>query len=239
MTFVPHKIQWTHEKAGRLWAYYSQNPAYDNQYFGALCGRYVVARADKLIGLKNLRRLLDFSCGRGDVIGHCLKHMAAGSEVHGVDVSAESVEVVNRKFHGQPGFAGATVLRDYPLPFDDGSFDLVLATEVVEHVDDEVLEKMLKECRRLVSDRGFILITTPNEEDYAANEVLCPDCGCIFHRWQHLRTWNTRLLAETVERSGFRTVYCKGHAWGHFVRELLGRLGLIKKWGILYIGKPN
>jgi SAM-dependent methyltransferase len=45
------------------------------------------------------------------------------------------------------------------LPFPDASFDLVLATDIIEHVDDDVLA--LGEIRRVLKPGGRVLVTVP------------------------------------------------------------------------------
>ena len=49
---------------------------------------------------------------------------------------------------------------DGPLPFDDGSFDVVWTTEVIEHVADTA--RWLSEVRRVLVPRGRLLLTTPS-----------------------------------------------------------------------------
>ena len=35
----------------------------------------------------------------------------------------------------------------------------------------------------------------------------CPDCGCIFHRWQHMRSWNLDSLQKCMSTAGFITYH--------------------------------
>ncbi len=45
------------------------------------------------------------------------------------------------------------------IPFPDGSFDLVLVTDIIEHVDDD--KQALREVRRVLKSNGRALITVP------------------------------------------------------------------------------
>ncbi len=45
------------------------------------------------------------------------------------------------------------------MPFDDGSFDLLLATDVIEHLDDDVAA--LAELRRVAAPGARLLVTVP------------------------------------------------------------------------------
>lgn len=47
-----------------------------------------------------------------------------------------------------------------PLPFADGSFDLIWCSEVIEHLEDP--ERSLAELRRVTRPGGAIILTTPN-----------------------------------------------------------------------------
>src|SRR3989344_4267979 len=47
-----------------------------------------------------------------------------------------------------------------PLPFADNSFDLIWASEVIEHLDDPA--KTVAEFRRVLKPGGEMIITTPN-----------------------------------------------------------------------------
>ncbi len=94
--------------------------------------------------------MLDVGCAEG----YFMKVVGArfGAEVWGVDLSTTALA----KAHALYGFpvAAAEAAR---LPFADGSFDLVISTEVIEHVLDPDL--MVAEMRRV--SRGLVLVTTP------------------------------------------------------------------------------
>jgi SAM-dependent methyltransferase len=119
----------------------------------------------------------------------------------GIDQSPESVATVNSRFGGNNRFRGAfSDSRELP----DGFADTVFVVEVVEHMDDRSLERLLAEARRILKPTGHLVVTTPNEENLRKAEVMCPECGCIFHNMQHLRSWSSKSLAEYLGRLGFR-----------------------------------
>jgi SAM-dependent methyltransferase len=74
--------------------------------------------------------------------------------VCGLDFSEESIRWCARK--GLPPVHKGDVRR---LPFGDNSFDLVLATDIIEHVDDDTLA--VRELRRVLKPSGHALITVP------------------------------------------------------------------------------
>jgi SAM-dependent methyltransferase len=106
------------------------------------------------------KRVLDVACGVG--YGSAALACVADS-VTGVDVSSEAVEAA-RATYTQPNLTFETAPAQ-ALPFDDASFDLVVAYEVIEHLDD--WEKLLAEARRVLAPGGQFVVSTPNKEFYA------------------------------------------------------------------------
>ena len=84
------------------------------------------------------------------------------------------------------------------LPFDDSAFDYVVASEVFEHLSDVSREASLVEIFRVLRPGGCLLITVPYDEDLALGEVVCPDCGKIFHRWGHQKSFTLPSLKEEL-----------------------------------------
>jgi 2-polyprenyl-3-methyl-5-hydroxy-6-metoxy-1,4-benzoquinol methylase len=99
-------------------------------------------------------RVLDLGCGDGALSG--VLSGVAGSVV-GVDVAEAAVRRARAR-HPQLTFAMAPV--DGSLQFDDGSFDVVWSSEVIEHVADTA--RWLSEVRRVLVPRGRLLLTTPS-----------------------------------------------------------------------------
>ena len=67
----------------------------------------------------------------------------------------------------------------------DQSYDLVLCSEMLEHLNDATYAGALGEFNRVA--RRAILITVPNRELMREHMGLCGDCGSKFHIWGHRR----------------------------------------------------
>jgi SAM-dependent methyltransferase len=78
------------------------------------------------------------------------------------------------------------------IPLADLSFDLVLSTELLEHLEDSVFEKTLREFPRI--SRRYIIITVPNNENLEKYLLKCPGCGYEFNRSYHLRYFSKERL---------------------------------------------
>jgi SAM-dependent methyltransferase len=99
-------------------------------------------------------RVLDVGCGAG---AFSALAAASGASTTGVDVAEAALE---RGRLAYPGLDFRRVPFDGPLPLEDSSFDLVWASEVIEHVADTA--PWLSELRRVLAPGGRLLITTPS-----------------------------------------------------------------------------
>lgn len=208
-SYAPHRVGWTPEKVGRFWDFEASNDAARGSYFSAHAGRAIVERVDSDHGLAR-RRVLDFGCGRGDLLAHLFDRGIAAS---GLEFSTESIAETQRRFEGQSLLGGLTAAETLPTGLADGSFDAVLLIEVLEHLLPDQLEPTLAEVARLLAPGGIVVATTPHDENLAGDEVCCPDCGAIFHRWQHQRSLTPSSIAALFAPHGFRTVTAEPVDW--------------------------
>ena len=199
--FHRHEIEWTDEKVARFWDYSSSNPEYENSYFSKVVGDLVLDEVRRIIPLNG--RILDFGCGPGYLME---KLIARGIPVEGVDFSEDSIAATNKRLSGTPLFRGAHHSPRLPIDQRDDSYDALFLVETIEHILTPLLEPTLVELNRLLKVGGKIVITTPNRENLDANKVMCPDCGCEFHRIQHVHTWSAVALSALMKQFGFRTV---------------------------------
>ena len=237
--FAEHEVVWTPEKVSTVWNYYGSEPAYRTVFFAHRVGHRVARFIDRRIKLDRMRRILDFGCGRGDMIAALLKRVGQGQELYGLDFSERCIAEVEERFSQARGFAGARCVERLPSSFDDHFFDLIVSTEVVEHLEDEPLDEMLHECFRVLRPGGFLVVTTPNDEDLAAARALCPDCGCVFHPWQHVRSWTEASLRAKIEGYGFDTFYSAAVSWGPPLVRWATVFKLATKWGLVYVGRKS
>jgi hypothetical protein len=55
----------------------------------------------------------------------------------------------------------------------------------------------------VLKPNGKLIITTPNNEDLDFSTNFCPDCGCIYHKYQHIRTWSSDSLNNKLNEYSF------------------------------------
>lgn len=198
--FGEHPIAWDNEKVSRLWNYYSRTPPYSEVYFSRTFGRQILERSG--LALDEPIDVLDFGCGPGFIWEH-LRQLEARWQYTALDFSPDSVAKVREKANGHPCFKGAHHLGSLPSSLPDAYFDAVLLVEVVEHLDDEHLNGTIWEASRLLKPGGVVVITTPNEEDLSQSRRFCPECGAVFHEWQHVRSWSVDSLTAYLKQHGF------------------------------------
>jgi SAM-dependent methyltransferase len=122
--------------------------------------RYAFARR-----LAHAKRVLDAGCGSG--YGAAMLAEAAAF-VTGVDVAPEAIQ------HAREHYPASNVrfleASCAALPLTDGAVDLVVAFEVVEHLQD--WRAFLREARRVLARDGLLVISTPNRAYYAESRRL-------------------------------------------------------------------
>ncbi len=141
-------------------------------------------------------RALDLGCGLGDFTAELAR---AGVRAIGAEVAQAAVARASRR---HPEVEFCVVPFDGPLPFDDGAFELVWASEVIEHVADTAI--WLSEVRRVLVPGGRLLITTPS---HGRLPVLVRGVERFSEPLgDHLHLYTRRSLAQVLNEFGFAPV---------------------------------
>lgn len=193
----PSLHRWSPEQSRAFWDWESRHP---ERFFATTCAPELVRRVRR--HLAGGGSILDYGSGAGALIDQLL---GRGDRVAGSDASPAAVDGLRRRFTSHPNFLGA-FHTDELLAAGAPRFDVIFATEVVEHLYDDWLDALLANLRRIVHPGGRIVFTTPNEEDLDEETLACPCCGKPFHRWQHVRSWSRTSLTAYLEARGFRTL---------------------------------
>lgn len=103
-------------------------------------------------------RLLDIGCGTG---GWSAALALAGYDVVGIDVNEDGIRAARARARRYPDAKQEFhIARGESLPFPDASFDVVVSTQVFEHVPDQ--EGFARECFRVLRPGGWSLHFMPN-----------------------------------------------------------------------------
>lgn len=129
--------------------------SYDGRYHAAakaMCEHY---------GLKPGDSVLEIGCAKGFIL---VEFHKLGLKVRGIEASQYAVEHAHSKVISFVQLGDAC-----SLPFDDKSFDLVFAKEVLPHIPEQRIGMAIKECMRVSKGRIFFEIQcgrTAKELDY-------------------------------------------------------------------------
>jgi SAM-dependent methyltransferase len=163
---------------------------------------------------------LDFGCGDGHTSGPWL--VEHGCRYVGVDISETAVRSAR-----QAGLEAHVIPDTSSLPFASGSFDAVLAVEVLEHLFDP--RAAVLEMFRVLRGDGLLLATVPNVAYWRRRLDLAllgrwnplGDDLSVREPWRdpHIRFFNAGALKRMLLSVGFSPVEVGGHE-GSFVRDI-------------------
>jgi SAM-dependent methyltransferase len=147
--------------------------------------------------------ILDVGCGTGAN----LEMLSKFGEAEGVDVSTAALEFCRAR-----GLASVQQGEAEKLPYEDGSFDLVTALDVVEHLDDDTAG--LREMWRVLRPGGRALLFVPafmflwGVQDDVSN---------------HRRRYTLSGLQQVVREAGFEIEHATYANITFFLPILMGR----------------
>ena len=106
-------------------------------------------------GFDSFDTVLDFGCGCGRTLRY-LSRLAKTSRLYGTDIDPAAIGWCRSNIP-----FGRFVLNDAtpPLPFPDGTFNLIYGISVFTHLDQNYQFAWLKELRRVVKPGGILLLT--------------------------------------------------------------------------------
>jgi len=173
----------------RIWDHF-QTTRVDS--FDRARGRYsaIAAEARRRFG-RDAGRVLNIGIGPGR-LERLLQDR--GWQVSALDPSAAPVaKLTPLGIDARCGYA-------QQMPFETASFDIVIASEVLEHIQPETRAQVLIEITRVLAPGGWFVGSVPHDENLSEQEVICPDCGKIFHRWGHVSSFDLGSLHDELSR---------------------------------------
>lgn len=146
---------------------------------------------------------LDFGCGCGSLVRYLRSR--GRDRVYGYDTGIWADKARQ---------AGVPVLREDELAAHEGTFDVVTAIDVIEHVTAPL--EMLKRVRRLLQRAGLLVIVTQNAEvapkDFASWPYVIPEI--------HVSYFTPRALTLALQQSGFAPFHLERTAgWSGIIRS--------------------
>ena len=159
-------------------------------------------------------RVLDMGCGAGR---HAFELYRRGAHVVAFDLDADELAGVEKMFGAMrlagevPEDATAETVRGdaLDLPFPDGHFDKIVASEVLEHIPDDM--RAMRELLRVLRPGGELAVTVPSW----LPERICWALSEDYHTAPggHVRIYTRAELEAKLKAIGF-TVEGHHHAHG-------------------------
>lgn len=105
------------------------------------------------------KKVLDIGCNTGILL---IPLLEKGVDIVGVDISKSDIKKAKEKLEEKKFPSNKALVADAKkLPFKQNSFDMVLLSDILEHVSQP--ELVAKEAYRVVKPGGYILATVPNQ----------------------------------------------------------------------------
>lgn len=215
----------------------SQNKEYkyfSNADLDRINENYMMPVFEKILSEYSFQKVLDYGCGNG-IFGITFKQK--DNYLCGVDASSYALKDALKR-----GYDKTEQVTDFcsdTIPFKDKSFDFILCKDILEHLLDP--EQVLKECQRLLTKNGLLLVHVPNHFPlidrirflFSSNldtQNYFPDA----EEWNfpHIRFYTYLGLHRFLKNQGFQVVRSFSDYFARFIpgfgRLPLGKL-IIKK----------
>jgi len=167
------------QKAGKAFYYEQEN------LWGA---EPTEAEKDRIRTIYNLipedvHSILDAGCGDGRIINQ----LSYKYKTSAFDSSAEALKhVTTDKF----------IADIEKIPVKDNSFNLVICSEVVEHLKGPAYSKAIREITRVSSK--YLILAVPNKEQLSIGRSYCPKCKVKFHVNNHYHSFTVKKLSKNL-----------------------------------------
>jgi len=127
--------------------------------------------------------LLDFGCGSGRYVQELREQ---GYQAFGCDIEMKEEENVDTDAMVKNGLIRKIDIRNYVLPFEDNTFDLIFSDQVFEHVRN--YPETLSEISRVLKPTGSSLHVFPSRYKLIESHIFIPFSSAIKRYWW-IRLW--------------------------------------------------
>lgn len=180
--------------------------------FEVLRGEYVKAMIAKHLPSTANLNILDIGCG----FGWLSSFVSEQGHYIGVDYSEKAINYAKFVFQAHGTFYVADP-EDVYLGLQERNFDVIVATEVIEHIQDQAA--FIDQLSLFLRTNGILIITTPNGLLY---KTFFRKYG---ERMQPIEHWLTPLrLDELLHSKGFQTLSHEGALYRKPVYGVRARL---------------
>lgn len=132
-----------------------------------------------------------------------------GFNTYGIDIAFSMIRLAKQSYPDNENIVHLTQGSVTNLPFIDNCFSMVMACEILEHLDEDSLLRALEELYRVLIPGGYIFATTPYNEQISNTYIKCPDCGFIFPPSGHYSSFDENKWQYYIIKTGFSKINFK------------------------------
>ncbi len=121
----------------------------------------------------------------------------AEGDLHNALVENTKSKVISVDFQGEPDIKQD--LNHFPYKIKTEIADTIVAGEVIEHLEKPL--EFLKECRRILKNKGRLVLTTPNM--IGLQHIVSRNDKWLNRNDPHINSWNIEMIAYLVKKAGF------------------------------------
>lgn len=155
----------------------------------------------KVLRPLNISTVLDAGCGEGFTLDK-LKKEKIGKTYKGIEFDPQAVLIANTLYPKIEVKQGDIM----KLPYKSNSFDLVVCTEVLEHLENP--KKAYRELLRV--SKKYVLITVPNEPIFTLQRIAkLKNLRHLGAHPEHIQHWGPREFVKFVKIRGVKVVVTK------------------------------
>jgi len=149
----------------------------------------------------NPKKVLDAGCGEGFTLNKLVLNKI-GQSIEGIEYTKEAI-ALGKKLFPEANIKQGSI---YELPYKDGSFDLVVCTEVLEHLENP--QKALLEIIRV--SKKHIILSVPNEPFFMLSNFLRgKNLSRLGNDPGHINYWTVFSFSNFVKKNKLKIIKIK------------------------------
>lgn len=143
-------------------------------------------------------KILDIGSGEGAVLQN-LSDMEFSEKLYSLEISNKSVNIIRQR--KIKNLCECSLFDGYNIPYDDLTFDLVILTHVIEHV--EYPRKLLYEANRVAR---YIFVEVPLELNKRLSDSIA---WALFNKIGHIDFYSLKTIRWLLKTSEFKILLQK------------------------------
>ena len=147
------------------------------------------------INKKNIH--LDIGCGSGTFVSILNNKYSAG-----VDISSKQIKFANKTYGGQQK---KFFCYKKKIPFKKNKFNSISLIELIEHLSDQEISKLMRQIHNLLKKGGKIYITTPNYLSlWPILELIVNKFSDVSYEHQHINKFHFMNIKKIIDKKNLK-----------------------------------